>query len=197
MPRVLLELNEKLLSRFTALFSKGVVVRARTGCSLRDFIVEQLGVPEQYLEQRIQTIFLNGKAVDDYQTALVTDDASLALSAAMPGLVGAVFRRGGYYAGLRNTVTYQRDGTTACAMDGSVTVKLFNLTVKEIGPLMLTNGVRVAGKDLQGLLEQFAADFQAGCRQVLLDDRPISLDELSAQLAGFETVDLQVSEPSD
>ena len=197
MPRLLLELEEKLLSRFAGLFSKGVVVQGSTGCSLRDFVCEQMGVPEQYLEQRIQTIFLNGKAVDDYETALVTDGASLALSAAMPGLVGAVFRRGGFYAGLRNTVTHQNDGSTACAMDGSVTVKLFNLTVKELGPLMLTTGFRVVGKDLQNLLEVFEKDFRSGMRQALLNDRPIALQELIAQLANHDRVDLQVSVASD
>jgi hypothetical protein len=196
MPRIVLDLKEKLSSRFTALFSKGVIVTGRTGCSLRDFVCEQLGVPEAYLEQRIQTIFLNGKAVDDYTTALVTDGASVALSAAMPGLVGAVFRRGGYYAGLRNTVTHQGDESAACAMDGSVTVKLFNLTVKELGPLLLADGVRVDGKDLQGLLAQFADEFRTGCRQALLGDRPIDLAELTAQLATFDHVDLQIREPS-
>jgi hypothetical protein len=196
MPRIVLDLKKKLSSRFTALFSKGVIVTGRTGCSLRDFICEQLGVPETYLEQRIQTIFLNGKAVDDYTTALVTDGASVALSAAMPGLVGAVFRRGGYYAGLRNTVTHQGDESAACAMDGSVTVKLFNLTVKELGPLLLADGVRVDGKDLQGLLAQFAEEFRTGCRQALLGDRPIDLAELTAQLATFDHVDLQIREPS-
>lgn len=196
MPRIVLDLKESLSSRFAGLFSKGVIVSGRTGCCLRDFVCEQLGVPEPYLEQRIQTIFLNGKAVDDYRTAIVSDGASLALSAAMPGLVGAVFRRGGFYAGLRNTVTHQNDGSAACAMDGAVTVKLFNLTVKELGPLLLENGVRVGGKDLQGLLMQFAEDFRSGCRQALLDDRPIPLDELITRLPALDHVELQIKEPS-
>lgn len=197
MPSVVLDLKEKLASRFAGLFSRGVIVPGRTGCSLRDFICEQLGVPEDYLEQRIQTIFLNGKAVDDYSTALVNDGASVALSAAMPGLVGAVFRRGGFYAGLRNTVTHRSDESAACAADGSVTVKLFNLTVKELGPLMLSNGVRVDGKDLQELLEQFADDFRSGCRQALLDGQSVPFGELTGQLAAFDHVDLRVKGTSD
>jgi hypothetical protein len=197
MPRIVLDLKEKLASRFAGLFSSGVMVAGRTGCSLRDFVCEQLGIPEDYLEQRIQTIFLNGKAVDDYEAALVTDGASLALSAAMPGLVGAVFRRGGFYAGLRSSVTHQSDDTAACAMDGTVTVKLFNLTVKELGPLLLANGVRVGGKDLQELFKQFADDFRSGCRQALLNDQPISVEELTTQLTAFDQVDLRIKEPSD
>ena len=194
MPHVVLELKAKLFSRFAGLFSKGVVVEGRTGCSLRDFVCERLGISEDYLEQRIQTIFLNGKAVDDYNSAIVNDGASLALSAAMPGLVGAVFRRGGFYAGLRNTVTHQADGSEVCALAGSVTVKLFNLTVKELGPLLLSNGVRVAGKDLQGVLEQFADDFQSGCRRSFLDDQPIPFGELTGRLAHFDRVDLRITE---
>ena len=193
MPQVVLNLDEKLLSRFTRLFSKGVTVTGRTGCSLRDFVCDQLGVPQQYLEERIQTIFLNGKAIDDYETALVNDGASLALSAAMPGLVGAVFRRGGYYAGLRNTVTHQNDGSTACTLDGSVTVKLFNLTVKELGPLMLANGVTVESRDLLEILQQFAEDFRTGCRQALVNDRPVPMDTLLEQLQGQDRIDLRVT----
>ena len=197
MPNVVMDLEERLVSRFAGLFSRGVIVPGRTGCSLRDFICEQLGVSEAYLEERIQTIFLNGKAVDDYSTTVVNDGASLALSAAMPGLVGAVFRRGGFYAGLRNTVTHHSDDSAACAADGTVTVKLFNLTVKELGPSMLTNGVRVVGTDLQELLDQFADDFRSGCRQALLNDQPISFDELTAQLAAFDHVDLRIEAPSE
>ena len=197
MPRIVLDLKEKLASRFTGLFSSGVTVAGRTGCNLRDFVCEQLGVSEEYLEQRIQTIFLNGKAVDDYEAALVTDGSSLALSAAMPGLVGAVFRRGGFYAGLRNSVTHQSDDSAACAMDGTVTVKLFNLTVKELGPLLLANGVRVGGKDLQELFKQFADDFRSGCRQALLNDQPISVEELTTRLTAFDQVDLRITAPPE
>lgn len=197
MARVWMDLDKRLVSRFAALFTKGVLIRSRTGCSLRDFVCEQLGVPEPYLEQRIQTIFLNGKAVDDYTTARVTDGASLALSAAMPGLVGAVFRRGGYYAGLRNSVTYQSDGAGACVMDGSVTVKLFNLTVKELGPLLLSRGIGVTGQDLLDLLKQSAGDFRAGCRQARLDDRLLDFDSLTTALADLDQVDFQISAASD
>lgn len=177
-PIIKLELDEQLFSRFTRLFSKGVVVAARTGCSLKDFICEQLGVHEDYLSNRIQTIFLNGKAVDDYQTAIVTDGATLALSAAMPGLVGAVFRRGGYYAALRNSVTYSGKESAACRLYGQVTVKLFNLTVKELGPVLLKYGIRLVGRDLQEALQEFSDDFRKGARNISFDGVSIDFDRL-------------------
>jgi hypothetical protein len=180
--QVVLEMDEKMVSRFARLFSKGVTVRARIGCSLKDFICEQLGVAEDYLEQRIQTIFLNGKAVDNYQTSFLGDGDSLALSAAMPGLVGAVFRRGGYYAALRNTVTYRDEGAEACTVDGEVTVKLFNLTVKELGPVLLKHGVRLAGRDLKEQLEEFADDFRKGFRKIAFNGASLDFDALLEEI---------------
>jgi len=49
--------------------------------------VRATGLDEDYVTQRISTIFLDGKPVDDIDTLLVRDGAVLSLSAAMPGLV--------------------------------------------------------------------------------------------------------------
>lgn len=54
-----------------------------------------LGLPHFYVEERIQTLLLNGLAVDDPDTAVLESGARLALSAAMPGVLGATLRRGG------------------------------------------------------------------------------------------------------
>jgi len=189
---VVLELDEGLVSRFARLFSKGVDITARTGCSLKSFICEQLGVHEDYLAQRIQTIFLNGKAVDDDQTATVTDGATMALSAAMPGLAGAVFRRGGYYAALRRSVTYSDQGSAAYPLDGKVTVKLFNLTVTELGPVLLKGGIRLAGRDLEEQLAEFADDFRKGVRNITFGGASIDFDTLLAKLKTAGEVELRI-----
>ena len=62
----------------------------------------QLGISESYLNERVQTIFLNGRAVDDLFGEVVGNNSTIALSAAMPGLAGAVFRKGGMLSSLRN-----------------------------------------------------------------------------------------------
>ena len=190
--QVHLEIDEQLVSRFARLFSKGVTIQARTGCSLKEFICGQLGVAEDYLEKRIQTIFLNGKAIDNYETPLIGDGDSLALSAAMPGLVGAVFRRDGYYAAFRKTVTYRDNGSGACALDGAVTVKLFNLTIKEMGPGMLKRGVAVDGSDLQHLLREFADDFRRGCTHIAFDGRHITFDDLLEKIPPNRNIHLSI-----
>ncbi|WP_054693113.1 hypothetical protein [Desulfosarcina cetonica] len=80
------------------LMQKGVGLPAQIGCTIRQFLCDQLGISDAYLDQRIQTLFLNARPVDDVDGAILQDGATLALSAAMPGLLGATMRKGGHYA---------------------------------------------------------------------------------------------------
>ena len=76
-------------------------------------------------------IFLNGKAVDKIKTTAVTDGNILALSAAMPGLVGATFRRGGRYAAMRSNVSHKDENLKTSGESRIITLKLFtSITVK-------------------------------------------------------------------
>lgn len=106
--RLLME--EAGLSLFLPLLEKGVMLPVRTGCSIRNLFREQLGLPETYLEQRIQTLFLNARPVDDVNTTLIQDGSTLALSAAMPGLLGATMRKGGWYAAFRKDISQSAEG---------------------------------------------------------------------------------------
>ena len=68
------------------------------------------------------------KVVDDVNTALLQDGCTVALSAAMPGLVGATFRTGGLLAAFRSDITHQEEGVpTETHGVGMVKIKLFNL----------------------------------------------------------------------
>lgn len=134
-----------LLGLFT-LFGRGVAVDVSTGCSIQDLICEQMGIAPNYLATKIQTIFLDGWAVDGIDTAAVASGSVLALSAALPGLVGATMRRGGHYAVLRGNVTH--DGAAdACAAGGAgtVLVKLFNQVARDLGEHFLKRGIWVEG----------------------------------------------------
>jgi len=59
------------------------------------------------VKEKISTIFLDGKAVDSPETALLREGSTLALSSAMPGLAGAILRRDGPYASLRSSITIE------------------------------------------------------------------------------------------
>ena len=189
---IILEIEEAVCTRFAQLFSKGVGVRARTGCSIEEFVCGQLGVSQEYLEERIQTIFLDGKPVDDHLTARFGDGSMLALSAAMPGLVGAIMRRGGYYSAMRQSITHTADSGEVCALDGLVTVKLFNLTARELGPVLLKNGILVEADDQLDVFTRFADSFRKGCTVVRFDCDPIDSNALVELLEKKDRIVLQV-----
>ena len=79
--------EQKQIARFSALLRAGFKLEARVGYTVKEFLCDQLGLPTDYYEERIQTIFLNSKPVDDAEKAIIRDGATVALSAAMPGLV--------------------------------------------------------------------------------------------------------------
>ena len=167
-----------LIPAFSQILQNGFRLKGNVECSVKSFLCEQFGVSPEYLEKRVQTIFLDGKAVDDVQGSLVRDGATLSLSAAMPGLAGAVLRRGGYYAPMRQQISFEEGTTCASLHPGRVYVKLFNLPLREIGPLFLEHGILVDGENLKDVIATREDDFRTGCRQALVDGRQVDPGQL-------------------
>lgn len=117
----------------------GVGVRAPVRKTLRQFLTGDLGFDPAYVEGRLQTVFVEGAPVDDFDDTIVSPGCTLALSGAMPGLVGATLRRGGYYARMREGIAYDSGGN---GVDGIgvdvpaeqtvVFVKLFNKALEDL-----------------------------------------------------------------
>ena len=174
-----LRVREDLLPRFRLLTGGGFTVYARTGRSIRDLLCGQLGIPPDYLEKRIQTIFLNGKAVDDPQIAIVRPGSTIALSAAMPGIAGAMFRKGSAYAAMRSQISHaNRDSDRVVDGQGRLVIKLFNAVQVEMGPLMLRRGIQIPGKALSDLFRGRSDAFRSGILTARMDDPPISPHDL-------------------
>ena len=132
------------ISGFPKLFGKGVNIKVMVGSSIRELLCTQIGVPSDYLEKKVQTIFLDQKVVDNVDSAIVKNGSTLALSAAMPGLAGASLRKGGYYSQLRKEISEQTSGTGApppYRTRGMITIKLFNTVCRDIGSIFLKYGV--------------------------------------------------------
>jgi hypothetical protein len=134
------QMAPELLRIFFPLFQSGVGVEIELGCSIQQLLTEQFGIASDYVAGRITTIFLNSKAVDKAGTAMIPDGAVLALSGAMPGLVGATMRSGGFYAAMRGAMTYRSDRDIPVGTRGVITIKLFNLLLEELGPRLLLRG---------------------------------------------------------
>ena len=68
---------------FRTLFQQGVGVAIQTGVSLEDLLCCQWQIDREYVMNRISTLFLDGKPVDDLPAAVVNDGSVVALSGAM------------------------------------------------------------------------------------------------------------------
>jgi hypothetical protein len=191
-------LNVKVQSdvfpRFAQILGHGFRMRTCGGGSIRDVLCRQFGVSDAYLDDRVQTVFLNGKAVDNVDSAIIADGTVLSLSAAMPGLVGATFRKGGFYAALRENISYGGGSGTECQTEGLFTLKLFNMVAKELGPLFLEAGIVVSGKELAQFLDRTDDQFRKGWKAAELDGKPVDPDKLPALLNGTGGVVLSVTE---
>jgi len=192
-PHLAFVAEEGRVASFFLLLQQGVKIRSRVGCSVDIFLRQEIGAAPETIN-KIQSIMLDGKPVDDIGSALIHDGSVLALSAAMPGLVGATLRRGGAYSSFRGAITYHETGTVCTQGEGWVGVKIFNLLMAELGPDLLHNGVLLRSSDLFDFLRERAEEFGQGC-SATLDSKPIDIRMLgkSTVLAGKDQVFLTVS----
>ncbi len=173
-----LSLEANQVSSFFQLLQHGFRVKAQVGSSIKNIVCDQFGVSPKYIEERIKTIFLDGKPVDDVNAVTVKEGSTLALSAAMPGLAGATLRRGGYLASLRSQITYREDKMAISPGEGLVVLKLFNLLLDELGPIILNKGIYVRREDFLGFFESLPGKLWAGCKEVGVDGKKVDLDTL-------------------
>jgi hypothetical protein len=115
------------------LLQGGVGIRGRMGTSVRDFLTGTLGISPHYVDTDLQTVFVDNHPADDLDAAQIRDGCTLALSGAMPGLVGATMRRGGSLARMREGITLaegvREDGVSDV---GTVRLKLFNQPLSDL-----------------------------------------------------------------
>lgn len=177
-------LAPELLRIFFPLFQEGVELEVEVGCTIKQLLVGQFGIAADYLSARITTLFLNNRAVDDVATAVITDGSVLALSGAMPGLVGATMRSGGYYAAMRGAMTYANDQQEVPVKQGRIKLKLFNLLLEELGPRVMQWGILLRGARFNELLAAQPEGFRL--RDCRLDGRTVVGETLQTGRRRFE-----------
>jgi hypothetical protein len=176
--QVALNVEPKRLRLFFQLLGQGFYLEVQAGCSLKDLLCTQLGIPPDYLNNRIQTIFLDSKPVDQPEAAMVAPGSAIALSAAMPGLVGAVMRKGGHYAAFRRSISVSPSSECPQAAKGTVTLKLFNLVAAELGPVFLGRGIGLRGEDWQHFISRHADALADGCLGAQIGGEPAELRDM-------------------
>jgi hypothetical protein len=184
-----LHVKAEVLPRYLRLLSRGVQVPISAGCSLIEFLGDTLELEEKYISERVQTIFLNGQVVDDLTTACLQDGDTLALSGAMPGLAGAVLRRGGFYAGFRSGISHCSTEDAGGAEEGWLKLKAFNLVAADIGPALLARGIRIPASALNTLIQSDPEYLHQGSIRIQVDAQPCewsTLVRLSRQDIDFQ-----------
>ena len=178
MPHLCMTIKSELVPQFAALLSEGFSVIVKVACSINDLLNQEFDIPQSYIDDRIQTIFLNGKAVDDSNSASLQERDTLALSAAMPGMVGSTFRKGGVLAGMRSQISHMTDPSMDHGRQIEVKLKLFNLVAKELGPAFLHKGVIVGGKRLQSFVLQNSENLKSAGTAIYLNNEKKDAAEL-------------------
>ena len=187
-----LVLKEEMVPIFFQLLGHGFSLNVQIGCSVKELLCRQLGIPEDYLDERIKTVFLNSGVVDDLSSAIVNEGSTLALSGAMPGLVGAILRSGGFYASMRSQISYDQNKPSSVPRAGKITLKLLNLVVKELGPAFLEQGIWFNGGGLQEFIKHHLEELKTSNAVSELDGVPVEINNLLGLDWDDQTVFLQV-----
>jgi hypothetical protein len=193
LPHLVLELDKGKVSELFSFLQGGFFVRdVKVGCSVSTFLTRQLGISPEYIRDHISTVFLDGKPVDDLDSATIRNKSRLALSSALPGLVGATMRQGSVFASFRSSITYRESGLRAGG-EGVVHLKLFNVVMKDLGPSLLTKGILVDACELKNFMKEHH-DLLKGCTKILFNNGPIEIGALLSNdfCKAFQLVALSV-----
>lgn len=190
MPHLSLTLPPNQLAGFASLLQHGIFFPVEGPISAWPFLLAVPGFTADYLEQAVQTVFINGVAVDNLKDDL-TAGSTIALSAAMPGLAGAIFRRQGAHGSLRSQPSRPSTNPNLITAREGITLKLFNsIATDRVGDLM-TAGVRVRRTALHDFAHRRSELFQAP-GSLTLDGQPTSLALALEKTASSPMVEVQV-----
>jgi hypothetical protein len=161
---------------FVSVFQCGFLFPCQVERTIEDLLLQQLGLNRNFVEEKVNTVFLDGKCVDDISSAILKDGSVAAFSSALPGLAGATLRRGGAYACLRDSITYRQKERPDTQREGLITVKLFNLLMLELGSVFLEKGIVLNSSTAMDLFDRGHEGFWRQVDIIEIDGIPSSRD---------------------
>jgi hypothetical protein len=180
------------LPLFTTVLQSGIEIKTAHGQTLANFLNNFPGFTAGYLADTVQTIFLNGTAVDDLALPLTGKNPVLALSAAMPGLAGAIFRRNSFHSALRTeTKSLQSDEKRQKSI--TVTLKLFNSIARDRGEYFLQGGFCMRADLLAAFLAK-RPNLGQYIVTITLGEKLMELEELLPVLSTLSKVNLYITD---
>jgi len=179
-------------SFFSRLLHTGVGVKIRGCSSIKNFLCGQLGIDVSYFEERIQTIFLDAMPVDEPDTAVVKAGSVLGLSAAMPGIAGALLRKKGRYAPMRKPISYNKAKQIDSEEEGTVVLKVFNLLSEELIEAIFTHGIIIDGDKLDAFFDKYSNAFSQSITALYRDEKRIEADDFFHSCLTGEEIYLKI-----
>jgi len=179
------------LPRFTTLLQSGIYVDLDQGTSIGEFLFALPGFSEEYVNKSVQTIFLNGLPADNLQQQLFGKDAVIAISAAMPGLAGAIFRKDGVHASLRTTTAAELSSQDAPDTPISIRLKLFNMIAMDRGEELLANACIITAKSLSAFLN-YRPPLYGAIQKTILNGETIDTNTLQEILSTEDMLKLTI-----
>lgn len=173
-PALRLTVRPSTISRLATLLQRGFLVPCPEPVALNTLLQGLPGFDQGYIRGRIETIFINGRAADALDTPL-QPGCTVALSAAMPGLAGAIFRKGGAHASLRSIPAADQHPQTTT--EGFVTVKLFNMIATDRAEDILPRGILMKGPVLARFLRRQQERLRPLVVDIRQDTHTLSLEE--------------------
>ena len=175
---VQINLSPDQIPSFFPLLQKGFRFQTWVGVSVQTFLTDHLGLTPEYIRDRVKTVFLDGKAADDLDQARILDGSRLALSGALPGLAGAVLRRGSPFAGLRSQIDDRKQGLSSEPVKGLIHLKIFNLLLPELGSLILRKGILISRQDFWEFWDAISEATWRGWEKARVNGKESEIDSL-------------------
>jgi len=102
----------------------------------------------------------------------------LAVRGVEPREIRAVLRKGGAYAAMHRQISHASPSGPRAGGPVSVSIKLFNLVARELGPGFLAQGVLIGGADLQDYFRRQDRGFGKIGRAADIDGRPVDFEKI-------------------
>ncbi len=172
------DLDKKVLPGWSVVAATGFCMPLKSPITIKSLLCQEWGITSKYLDDRIQTLLLNSSPVDNPETIRVSPGDTLTLSGAMPGLAGAILRKGGVLAGMRHSISAQNEEALETKSKW-VTVKLFNLVIDDLRALFLGQGIFLPVEQGLDFLRKVAVAIPAD-EQLLLGSQSVQWEAVWA-----------------
>jgi len=186
-----LSVSPDSLIRFTTLLQGGIFIEVPCNTQISALLTSLPGFSRDYVESSVETIFINGLPADSMSQPLTSSGTVLAISAAMPGLAGAIFRKNSVHAALRTAPTASVQ-TEFAQKTIQVRLKLFNMIAVEKGAQLLHQGCVMKASTVQYFFS-YRKQLLKQITEIRVNGDLTSFEDLHLLLNGKNTILLTIS----